>query len=178
MVSAVSVPPVPSAPVLNPATVNFLNVSLNWNAVGGASGYKLKYGTTAGSYSQVLDLGNVTQHTVNNLTAGVTYYFVVSGYNTSGEGSISNQVTAVPQAPPPVNYVQNVTYTATGQISQIIYASGTVTTYTYHPQNLRLTNMKTINAGQVVLQDLDYSYDGVGNILSIADNKTVGVVHD
>jgi hypothetical protein len=57
-----------------------------------------------GSYSQIIDVGNTTIATVSNLAAGLTYYFVVTDYNTVGlESAPSNPVslTATPNGPSP-----------------------------------------------------------------------------
>lgn len=44
-------------------------------------GYKVYVGTAPRTYSQVWDVGNVTQHTVTGLTVGVSYYFSVTAYS-------------------------------------------------------------------------------------------------
>lgn len=67
-------------------------------------------------------------------------------------------------------YVKNVNYNSFGDVSQIEYGNGVITTYTYFPQNLRLSNIRTTNSSGTVLQDLNYTYDGVGNILTIKDS--------
>ena len=46
------------------------------------AGYKIYYGTASGNYTQNIDVGNVTTYPVTNLTDGLTYYFVVTAYNT------------------------------------------------------------------------------------------------
>ncbi len=57
------------------------------------AGYRVYYGTSSGNYSQVINVGNVTIYTVNNLTEGVTYYFAVTAYNTfRNESEYSNEV--------------------------------------------------------------------------------------
>jgi len=57
------------------------------------AGYKIYYGTTSGNYTNSIDVGNVTTYTVVNLTEGVTYFFVVSAYDTLGnESDYSNEV--------------------------------------------------------------------------------------
>ncbi len=57
------------------------------------AGYKIYYGTSSGNYTQIINVGNVTTYPVSNLTAGATYYFVVTAYDTSGyESGYSNQV--------------------------------------------------------------------------------------
>ncbi len=69
----------------------------------------------------------------------------------------------------PGPYVNNVSYNALGQITQIQYANGVSTAYTYNPQNQRLTRIYTSNSDGERLQDLSYIYDALGQITSITD---------
>ncbi len=75
-------------------------VTLAWDAStsAGAAGYTLHVGTASGSYSQSFDAGNTTSYTVTNLTAGVTYYFSATAYDSAGNTSgYSNEVsTTIP----------------------------------------------------------------------------------
>jgi YD repeat-containing protein len=66
-------------------------------------------------------------------------------------------------------FITDVNYNQHGQITDIHYANGVVTTYTYHPQNLRLSHIVTSHTSQGGLQDLSYTYDKAGNILTITD---------
>jgi Fibronectin type III domain/Divergent InlB B-repeat domain len=71
------------------------SVTLAWNASSGSgvTGYKLRYGTTSGNPSQVVDVGNTTTATASNLNDGTTYYFTVVAYNAAGiESQPSNEV--------------------------------------------------------------------------------------
>lgn len=69
-----------------------------WDAASGATGYRLYWGTSSGSYSQAAgagwDVGLVTSYPLGSLSlsAGVTYYMVVRAYNASVEGSSSNEI--------------------------------------------------------------------------------------
>jgi len=76
--------PVTSSPP--PSTTS--SATLTWNGVTSTpvSGYDVYVGTAPGSYSRKITLGNVTSYTVNSLNVGTTYYFVVSAYNSAGEG--------------------------------------------------------------------------------------------
>jgi Bacterial Ig domain/Fibronectin type III domain len=72
------------------------SVNLSWdpNPEPDITGYRLKYGTSSGTYSQSIDVGNVTTAAVPSLTAGQTYYFVVTAFNASAmESQPSNEVT-------------------------------------------------------------------------------------
>jgi len=61
------------------------------------AGYKVHYGTTHGSYSNTVTVGNVTSYSINNLASG-TYYFSLTSYDTRGmESGYSNEVSKVIQ---------------------------------------------------------------------------------
>ena len=45
-------------------------------------------GTSPGSYNTTIDVGKVTSYSLANLKSGVTYYFTVTAYDTSGNESI------------------------------------------------------------------------------------------
>ena len=60
--------------------------------------------------------------------------------------------------------VDDMSYDENGQLVRKTYSNGILTSYTYHPANRRLTSMQASG-----IQDFGYSYDPVGNILSISD---------
>ncbi|UFS69351.1 fibronectin type III domain-containing protein [Geomonas sp. RF6] len=63
--------------------------TIAWDAAasGAVAGYKVYYGTSSGSYSRSIDVGNVTSCTIPSLTDGQTYYFNVTSYDASGRQS-------------------------------------------------------------------------------------------
>jgi hypothetical protein len=71
-------------------------VSIAWDPVPDADlqGYRVYYGTSPSSYSQSVDVQNVTQATISGLTDCTTYYFGVKAYDTAGNQSttFSNQL--------------------------------------------------------------------------------------
>jgi chitinase len=70
-------------------------VTLAWDAnlEADLAGYKVHYGTASGSYTSSLDVNKVTTASIGTLTAGQTYYFAVTAYNSSNkESGYSNQV--------------------------------------------------------------------------------------
>lgn len=78
--SAVTAPTAPDGIMTSPGNGS---ISVSWNAVTEASGYKVYYGTSAGSYSQDIDVGAVTSYKIEGLTNGTTYYIAVSSYNST-----------------------------------------------------------------------------------------------
>ncbi len=82
------------------------------------SGFNVYYGTSSGSYSQSTDVGNVTTYQVTNLTGGLTYYFAVTAYDTSGNESgysseVNKTIQSVDTTPPVISgvYTSNITTT-------------------------------------------------------------------
>jgi len=70
--------------------------SLAWDPVADTdlAGYRVYYGTSPGSYTQSVDVGNVTSTTITGLTDCTNYYFGVKAYDTAANESTtySNQV--------------------------------------------------------------------------------------
>ena len=94
-------------------------VTLAWNpnTEPNLAGYTIYYGTSSGNYSSSISLGNVTTSTVNNLSGGVAYFFVLTARNTVGlESGYSNEVNYTPAVS---QFTLTVSKTGTG--------SGTVT---------------------------------------------------
>jgi RHS repeat-associated protein len=67
--------------------------------------------------------------------------------------------------------VRSIQYTPSGQLRVIDYGNGVETRYGYDPR-LRLTDLETTNSMSTRLMDLAYSFDGVGNITRIDDQRT------
>lgn len=72
-------------------------VDLSWNTVTNATYYQIKGGTAdGGPYPILLDDVSETQATINGLTNGIPYYFVVAAGNINGLSGDSGQTTAIP----------------------------------------------------------------------------------
>ncbi len=70
-----------------------------------------------------------------------------------------------------VPFVQNINYNAKAQREKILYGNNTSTKYNYDEKTFRLTRLLTTrNAGADIVQDLNYTYDPVGNITSVLDD--------
>jgi hypothetical protein len=89
-----AISPSPTTPP--PSTTS--SATLIWDRVNvtSLSGYKVYVGEAPGQYTRTLTVGNTTSSkvssTVNSLTIGRIYYFVVTAYNDAGESPVSNMV--------------------------------------------------------------------------------------
>jgi fibronectin type 3 domain-containing protein len=80
--------------ILKSFTASAANVTLAWDASPDPSvtGYRVYYGGASGTYTNSLQVGNVTTTTVSNLLLGATYYFAATAYDSAGtESDFSNE---------------------------------------------------------------------------------------
>jgi fibronectin type 3 domain-containing protein len=76
-------------------------VTVSWNTSSGAATYRVKRGTTSGSYSVTnVVTAPTTTFADSSVTNGTTYYYVVSAVNVGGESADSGEVNATPLSPP------------------------------------------------------------------------------
>ena len=76
-------------------------------------------------------------------------------------------------------FVDDIDYDAKGQREKIVYGNGTRTTYSYDLKTFRLVRLKTVrDSDGVVLQNLTYAYDPVGNITEINDGAQKSVFYN
>jgi hypothetical protein len=92
------------------------------------AGYRLYSGGASRTYTNMIDVGNATTNSITGLAAGVTYFFAVTTYDSTGlESDFSSEVSyTVPSSlkisrswsgtPPPGGPV--ITLSATGQPGQ------------------------------------------------------------
>ncbi|GAC20474.1 BspA family leucine-rich repeat surface protein [Paraglaciecola arctica] len=95
--------PQPNPPKGLSATVGDGEVLLSWNALPNATSYNLYYAkesfglVTTLEYATKIQSISETSYTINNLTNGYRYYFVVSANNTMAESAIGDEVSIVPK---------------------------------------------------------------------------------
>jgi YD repeat-containing protein len=76
-------------------------------------------------------------------------------------------------------FVTKIEYNAKGQRELIEFGNGARTHYGYDPLTYRLVHLKTRRkSGDAVLQDLKYTYDAIGNVVSIVDRAQHKVYFD
>ena len=104
----------PAAPTGFTATAVGSKITLFWNAVNGATNYKLFRSTTSGTYNYATPLPTIaapaTSYDDNSAATGTTYFYVVRAVNAAGESINSNQqsarITAAPASQIEILYPQ------------------------------------------------------------------------
>jgi|TARA_B100000315_G_scaffold201786_1_gene194293 hypothetical protein len=88
-----------SAPSDVSATLGYYQVALDWTAVSGASSYTVYWDNSTGISSSNTAISGITDdnYTHTGLDNGTTYYYKVATVNSSGTGSLSSEVNAVPR---------------------------------------------------------------------------------
>jgi fibronectin type 3 domain-containing protein len=120
---------IPTAPTGLTATAGNAQVTLNWTASSGATGYYVKRSTTTGGpYTQVAMQAG-TNDTDPGLTNGTKYFYVVSAYNSAGQSASSAEVNATPVLPPPTAPAGLAATPGNAQVSLSWTASATATSY-------------------------------------------------
>jgi len=91
----------PAAPASLSATPGNNQVALSWAASAGATSYNVNRSLNNGGPYATFATVSATSYTDTGLTNGVTYYYVVTALNASGESGNSPQASATPSLSPP-----------------------------------------------------------------------------
>jgi phosphodiesterase/alkaline phosphatase D-like protein len=102
-----TLPAIPNAPTATAASaITTGGFTANWNAVAGATGYRLDVASDSAFTSIVtgyndLDVGNTTTYPVTGRSPGTTYYYRVRAVSVEGTSANSNviKVSTIPVAP-------------------------------------------------------------------------------
>jgi hypothetical protein len=90
------------------ATAGDAQAALSWNPAAGASSYNVKRATVNGGPYTLVATNLTTTYTNTGLSNGITYYYVVSAVNISGEGTTSSQVRVTSSSTVPVDVLMSV----------------------------------------------------------------------
>lgn len=82
------------------ASVGNSQVTLNWDAIAGATGYNVKRSTTAGGPYETIANVTTTSYVDTDVVNGTTYYYAVTAITADDESANSNEASATPTAPP------------------------------------------------------------------------------
>jgi len=74
-------------------------LTLAWDAVPGATGYTIHYGTASRNYTATVDVDNTTPDPLSGLDPAQVYYLAVTANNDAGESDFSNEVLYQPAHP-------------------------------------------------------------------------------
>lgn len=134
--------------VLAVGTASAGSVTLAWDPSPSTevTGYRIYYGTTTGTYTQFLSVGNTNRATVTGLPSGVRYYFAATAISRSGlESSFSTEVSQV--IPSPTE--PSLTVRITPQKQAVLWITGPAG-YTYEVQGSQSFS-KWLSLGTVTL---------------------------
>ncbi|MDO9308176.1 MAG: fibronectin type III domain-containing protein, partial [Deltaproteobacteria bacterium] len=126
--AAVPTPTVPAAPT-GVTSVGGANLAtITWPAVTGAASYNVYWSTSNGvtKTSGTKVAGVSSPYVKTGLSAGTTYYFIVTAANSVGESAASSQVTATTNAAPPAVPAAPTGVTASGGANQVSISWTTV----------------------------------------------------
>ena len=120
----------------------------------------------AETFTQSFEYDAMNRLTKTNLPDGS---WSKPGYNKAG--LLENMKMHKPGDPDSVIYVTNINYNEKGQRTEIYFGNNSKTKYEYHEKTFRLIRLLTTrHSGAETLQDLEYTYDPVGNITRIYDS--------
>lgn len=102
--SVTPIPPAPGAPTLLEPVAGNGEVTLTWNGVDEATGYKVFMSESPDAIDNEVATvtDSVYSHTITGLTNGKAYYFVLKATNTGSDSAPSLPVTATPMTVPGV----------------------------------------------------------------------------
>ncbi len=148
------------------ATAGSGQVSLSWNSVTGATGYKVYISTASGSGYSEVDSGTAktaASYTVTGLNNGTTYYFVVKAITAaSGESAYSNEASATPQSTVP-SAPDNLTATeGNGQVSLTWDSVAGATSYKVYKSTTTGTGYSEVDPGTAKTAT-SYTVTGLSN---------------
>ncbi|WP_304039163.1 SpvB/TcaC N-terminal domain-containing protein [Fibrobacter succinogenes] len=141
------------------------NQTIDWNVTAPDSLLESETFTTTTAYDALNRATSIRTPHNSSIPASE----ILPGYN---EASLLEKVDVkLRGATTATNFVQNIDYDAKGQRERIQYGNGSTTGYTYDDKTFRLKRLLTTrNNGADVLQDLNYTYDAVGNVTQIDDS--------
>jgi len=126
--AAVPTPTAPAAPTAVTAVGGANQATINWPAVSGAASYNVYWSTTSGvtKTNGTKVAGVSSPYVKTGLSAGTTYYFIVTAANSVGESAASTQATATTNAAAPAVPAAPAGVTATGGANQVSISWPTV----------------------------------------------------
>jgi hypothetical protein len=150
------------------------SVSLAWDPSPDTNvvGYKVYYGVASRTYTNIVDVGDVTNTTISGLVEGTTYYFAVTAYNILGmESDFSAEVsytvpvsTGTGNQPPTLNPIANLTINENAGL-QTVNLTGITSGSSNEVQTLTVTAISS-NIGLIPNPTVNYTSPGTNGTLT------------
>lgn len=115
-------------------------------------------------------LGRITQQTIPGDEVISLIYNEAGLLNSQGvlhQGAISK-----------IDYIKSIDYNEKQQRERIVFGNDIITHFTYDKETLRLKQLVSRRQNNTLLQDLQYTYDAVGNVTHIEDDALPTVFFD
>ncbi|WP_301002435.1 fibronectin type III domain-containing protein [Capsulimonas corticalis] len=182
--SATPLTTLPLAPTGLNAVAGNHQVALSWNAVPSATSYSVKRSTAYGKAYGLAGTVSSPSFTDPIVSNGVTYYYIVTATNASGEGANSNQATATPQVTAASNGLVAIADACTTQSIPSLNAGYNITLYSGFPEGNRhilYFKFDLSGAGGAITSaslKLAGGYNNTGNPSITSDNFSVYPVAD
>jgi fibronectin type 3 domain-containing protein len=156
-------PTPPVAPTGLTATGGASQVTLTWSAVTGATSYNVYYSAVSGAGIGGTKIAGVTSPYVHTgLSAGTTYYYVVTAVNAVGESAAAAQAGTATNAPPPAVPAAPTGVTATGGANQVTVSWATVSGATsYNIYWAKTSGVTTTTGTKITGATTPYSQTGL-----------------
>lgn len=138
-------------------------IGVAWNAVAGASGYRVYYGNAPGHYTASKDVGSVTTASLSGLSDCADWYVAVKAYNGAGESTtFSPELEGWPR--PTFNMPQTVAGKQGDQVVTQIHGSNFKpgARVTINNPRVRLNSVTVIDCNRIDV-DAVIDPDGPGN---------------
>jgi len=161
--ATVPAPTAPAAPTGVTAVGGANQATISWPVVSGATSYNIYWSTTSGvtKTSGTKVSGATSPYVKTGLSAGTTYYFIVTAVNSVGESAASNQATATTNAPVPTVPGTPGGVSATGGAKQVTIAWSAVSGATSYNVYWATTSGVTISGTKITGATSPYVQTGL-----------------
>ncbi len=163
--------------LLSIATAQAAQVTLAWDANTPApEGYRIFLRSDGSTYNYASPAwsGSATSCTINGLTNGVQYYFVVRAFIGTDETGDSNEVAYLPAVVQPVTF----TITASAGTNGMISPSGNTTVASGNNQTFVITANSSYHISNVVVDGVSVGAVGSYTFSNVSANHTIAATFD
>ena len=169
--NSVQLESLPSIEVFKSTATEQAGATLAWNRHTDPDvvGYRVRYGTSSGKYDKTVDVGGNLTATIPDLTAGSSYYAVVTAYNSAQIESMPSSEVALQVGGQP----STLKATSADEPSTVEANPATLATTTSDPNRVALK--APVSGGTTVSSTTDSATDAVPGRSSV-QGKYIGVI--